>query len=123
MASSPQPGGKAPMQRSPRKRVRAPYERRVTFYSFLAAVPGIIVSGILIWLQSWSTESKLALSFLEALAWWVLTLALHEQVIRPLQTLANVVAALSEEDYSFRERVSTTDDALGALTLEVNALV
>src|SRR5258708_7674702 len=122
MASSPQPGGKAPMQRSPRKRVRAPYERRVTFYSFLAALPGIIVSGILIWLQSWSTESKIALSFLEIFVWWVLTLALHEQVVRPLQTLANVVAALREEDYSFRARGAATDDALGELSMEVNAL-
>jgi nitrogen fixation/metabolism regulation signal transduction histidine kinase len=122
MASSPQPGGKAPMRRSPRKRVRAPYERRVSFYSFLAALPGIVLSGILIWLQSWSTESKIALSFLEALVWWVMTLALHEQVIRPLQTLANVVAALREEDYSFRARGAATDDALGELSMEVNAL-
>jgi nitrogen fixation/metabolism regulation signal transduction histidine kinase len=110
------------MRRSPRKRVRAPYERRVSFYSFLAALPGIVLSGILIWLQSWSTESKIALSFLEALVWWVMTLALHEQVIRPLQTLANVVAALREEDYSFRARGAATDDALGELSMEVNAL-
>lgn len=122
MTSSPQPGGKAPMRRSPRRRVRAPYERRVSFYAFLAAVPGIVLSGILIWLQSWSVESKIALSFLEALIWWVMTVALHEQVVRPLQTLANVVAALREEDYSFRARGAATDDALGELSMEVNAL-
>jgi len=122
MASSPQPGGKAAVRKAPRKRVRPLYERRVNFYSFLAALPGIIVSGVLIWLQSWSTESKLALSFLEAIVWWLLTLALHEQVIRPLQTLANVVAALREEDYSFRARGAASDDALGELSLEVNAL-
>ena len=52
----------------------------------------------------------------------MLTLALHEQVIRPLQTLANVVAALREEDYSFRARGAATDDALGELSMEVNAL-
>ncbi len=122
MASSPQPGGKSVMRKAPRKRVRPLYERRVTFYSLLAALPGIIVSGVLIWLQSWTTESKLALSFLEALAWWVLMLMLHEQVVRPIQTLANVVAALREEDYSFRARGAATDDALGELSLEVNAL-
>jgi nitrogen fixation/metabolism regulation signal transduction histidine kinase len=110
------------MRKAPRKRVRPLYERRVNFYSFLAALPGIIVSGVLIWLQSWSTESKLELSFLEAIVWWLLALALHEQVIRPLQTLANVVAALREEDYSFRARGAASDDALGELSLEVNAL-
>ncbi len=122
MASSPQPRGKAPPRKSPRRRVRAPYERRVTFYSFLAALPGIVVSGVLIWIQSWSVESKIALSLLEAFVWWVMILALHEQVVRPLQTLANVVAALREEDYSFRARGAATDDALGELSMEVNAL-
>ena len=96
------------MRKIPRKRVRLLYERRIGFYSFLLALPGIVVSGILIWLQPWSTESKLALSFLELFVWWVLALVLHEQTIRPLQTLANVVAALREEDYSFRARGALT---------------
>src|SRR5712672_2136879 len=120
MVSSPQPAGKATQRKAPRKRVL--YERRINFYSFLTALPGIIISGILIWLQPWTTESKLALSFLEAFVWWILALMLHEQVIRPLQTLANVVGALREEDYSFRARGAATDDALGELSLEVNAL-
>jgi len=47
---------------------------------------------------------------------------LHEQTVRPLQTLANVVAALREEDYSFRARGANPDDALGELSLEVNGL-
>jgi nitrogen fixation/metabolism regulation signal transduction histidine kinase len=36
--------------------------------------------------------------------------------------LANVVSALREEDYSFRARGAATDDALGELSMEVNAL-
>jgi len=120
MPSSPQLAGKATQRKAPRK--RALYERRINFYSFLTALPGIVVSGILIWLQQWTTESKVALSFLEAFVWWVLALMLHEQVIRPIQTLANVVAALREEDYSFRARGAATDDALGELSMEVNAL-
>ena len=122
MVSSPQPSGRGDIRKIPRKRVRLLYERRIGLYSFLLALPGIVVSGILIWLQPWSTESKLALSFLELFVWWVLALVLHEQTIRPLQTLANVVAALREEDYSFRARGAATDDALGELSLEVNAL-
>ena len=38
-----------------------------------------------------------------------------EQIIRPLQTLANVVSALRESDYSFRARGSRQLDALGEL--------
>ena len=120
MVSSPQPAGKAAQRKAPRKRVQ--YERRINFYSFLTALPGILVSGVLIWLQPWTTESKFALSLLEAFVWWILALMLHEQVIRPIQTLANVVGALREEDYSFRARGAATDDALGELSIEVNAL-
>jgi len=86
----------------------AQYERRINFYSFLTALPGIILSGVLIWMQPWATESKFAAVVSEAFVWWILALMLHEQVIRPLQTLANVVGALREEDYSFRARGAAT---------------
>jgi two-component system nitrogen regulation sensor histidine kinase NtrY len=122
MAFSPQTSGQTETRKVPRKRIRLLYEHRIGFYSLLVALPGIVVSGILIWLQPWSTESKITLSFAELFVWWMLALALHGQTVRPLQTLANVVAALREEDYSFRARGAIADDALGELSLEVNAL-
>ncbi len=122
MASSPQPSGKAGTRKIPRKRTRLLYEHRINLYSLLVALPGIVVSGILIWCQPWSADAKLALLIAEIFVWWLLSLALHEQTIRPLQTLANVVAALREEDYSFRARGAIQEDALGELSLEVNAL-
>ncbi|MGA7290671.1 MAG: ATP-binding protein, partial [Terriglobales bacterium] len=105
-----------------RKRVRLLYENRISLYAFLVALPGILVGGILIWQQAWSTQSKLALSFAVLVVWWILALVLHEQTVKPLQTLANVVGALREEDYSFRARGAVAEDALGELSLEVNAL-
>ena len=45
---------------------------------------------------------------------------LMEEIVRPLQTLANVVSALRESDYSFRARGSGQVDALGELALEIN---
>lgn len=122
MAFSPQTSGKADTRNSSRKRVRLRYERRVALYSLLVALPGIVVSGVLIWLQPWSTESKLILLLVELFVWWLMALALQELTIRPLQTLANVVGALREEDYSFRARGASSGDALGELRLEVNAL-
>jgi nitrogen fixation/metabolism regulation signal transduction histidine kinase len=82
----------------------------------------MLLSGTFIWLQPWSLESKVALTFAELFAWWLLAMALQEQTTRPLQTLANVISALREEDYSFRARGAATDDALGELSIEVNAL-
>jgi two-component system nitrogen regulation sensor histidine kinase NtrY len=122
MASSSPPSGKAQTRKPPRKRVRLLYERRISLYAVLVALPGVLVCGILIWQQSWLRESKLALSFAVLFAWWILAMLLHEQTVRPLQTLANVVSSLREEDYSFRARGAVTEDALGELSLEVNAL-
>ena len=90
--------------------------------AFLVALPSMIVSIILIVVQNWSADSKIALLMGEAIAWLLLVMAQHEQIVRPLQTLTNVVAALREEDYSFRARGAALDDALGELALEVNAL-
>ncbi len=122
MASSPPPSGKAQTRKPPRKRVRLLYERRISLYAVLVALPGVLVCGILIWQQPWLRESKLALSFAVLFAWWILAMLLHEQTVRPLQTLANVVSSLREEDYSFRARGAVSEDALGELSLEVNAL-
>jgi len=105
-----------------RKRVRLLYENRISLYSFFVALPGIVVGGVLIWMQVWSTQSKVALSSAVLVVWWILALVLHEQTVKPLQTLANVVGALREEDYSFRARGAVAEDALGELSLEVNAL-
>jgi len=122
MASSPRgsfrPGGRKP----PRKRVRLLYERRISLFSLLVALPGMIVSAVLIVLQPWAVESKCALLFAELFVWWLLAMVLQEQTTRPMQTLANVIAALREEDYSFRARGAAADDVLGELSLEVNSL-
>jgi len=90
--------------------------------SLLLVVPGLLISGILIWLQSWALESKLILIAVELIACLIIAASLHDHIIRPLQTLANVVGALREEDYSFRVRLAVPHDALGELSLEVNTL-
>jgi two-component system nitrogen regulation sensor histidine kinase NtrY len=122
-SSSPAPNPGSPKPGSgPRKRARLLYEHRVNLYCFLVAFPGLLVSIVLVWMQPWAFESRLALIALELFAWWLLALALQEQTTRPLQTLSNVIGALREEDYSFRARNAVPEDALGELSLEVNAL-
>ncbi len=109
-------------RRAPRKSRRAPFERRVLRLIVLLVLPGLIASGILVWLQSWTLETKLVLLGIEALLCFFIGAALHEHIVRPLQTLANVVGSLRDEDYSFRARMAVPEDALGELSLEVNAL-
>jgi PAS domain S-box-containing protein len=47
---------------------------------------------------------------------------LRERVVRPLQTLSNMLAALREGDYSIRARGAEREDALGLALLESNLL-
>src|SRR5438105_798102 len=120
MGSSPTVNKPSTVKR--RKRQRAPFERRVTRLSILLVAPALLVSGIVIWLQTWSVQSKLMIFGAESFACLLIGAALHDHIVRPLQTLANVVGALREEDYSFRARLAVPNDALGELSLEVNAL-
>src|SRR5438067_2481485 len=120
MGSSPRPGQRPSSTR--RKFRRTPFERRIIRRSMLLVVPGFFLSGILIWLQPWALQSKLMLLGTELFVCLLIGTALHDHIVRPLQTLANVVGALCEEDYSFRARLAVPNDALGELSLEVNAL-
>jgi two-component system, NtrC family, nitrogen regulation sensor histidine kinase NtrY len=117
-------GSSSPPSKSsrPRKRSRILYENRISLYSFLVALPGLLLGTAYVWTQPWSLGSRLSLVGLQVFVWWLLAMALQEQTIRPLQTLANVIASLREEDYSFRARNAAPEDALGELSLEVNAL-
>ncbi|HEV2883687.1 MAG TPA: ATP-binding protein, partial [Pyrinomonadaceae bacterium] len=44
------------------------------------------------------------------------------RIVRPLQTLSNILAAIREGDYSIRGRWASSGDALGEVMLEVNEL-
>jgi signal transduction histidine kinase len=55
-------------------------------------------------------------------AWLGGAQALRDHVARPLQTIANLLGALREDDFSIRGRHVRSDDALGEALAEVNAL-
>jgi two-component system, NtrC family, nitrogen regulation sensor histidine kinase NtrY len=120
MGSSPQVSTHP--KRIPRKSQRSPFEWRIIRFSVLVALPGFMASVVLVWLQTWALTTKLALLGAEVLLSLLIAAALHDHIIRPLQTLANVVSALREEDYSFRAHLAVPNDALGELSLEVNQL-
>ena len=80
-----------------------------------------LATGLLVW--SHASAATWSLVWIGTLiAWAILQSWMAEQLLRPLQTLTNVVAALREEDYSFRARGARRGDALGDLSFEINAL-
>src|SRR5579863_9776785 len=115
-------GVDGPLRRKSRKPRPASFEHSLTRLSLLMVAPGLLVSGILIWLQPWSLGSKLTLMGAELFACLLIAVALRDRIVRPLRTLAGVVGALREEDYSFRARMAVPDDALAELSVEINTL-
>jgi len=105
------------------RRERSPsHERRVFYLSLLAGLPGVIVSMILLWRGGYSGKVQWTLGLVVIGVWFVTALVLRERVVRPLQTLSNMLAALREGDYSIRARGADREDALGLAFLESNLL-
>lgn len=98
------------------------HDRRVLLLAVLAGLPGMVVSLAFVWLEPLSAKVQWTVTVALAGAWGGLTLAVREQVVRPLGTLANMLAALREGDFSIRARVEDADDPLSLAYLEVNNL-
>jgi len=111
------------LARTPRQRKRRlPHDLRVFFLALLAGFPAITVSMVLLWFSDRSPKVQWTLTLLVIGVWLGVAAALRERVVRPLQTVSNLLAALHEEDFSVRARGAGLDDALGELFIEVNSL-
>src|SRR5580698_7288202 len=98
----------------------APFERRIRLLCLLIAAPAFVLAAILLWNANASRTMMVTVLGGVALLSLIASGLLVEQIVRPLQTLANVVSSLRESDYSFRARGARQLDALGELALEVN---
>ena len=104
------------------RRHRGSAVRRAWFYCFLLTLPGIVFAAVLFYRAQLTAAPTILLAVCLGLYLLLLAAALVESMVRPLQTLSNVVASLREGDYSFRARGAATSDAFGELAGEVNAL-
>jgi nitrogen fixation/metabolism regulation signal transduction histidine kinase len=105
-----------------RAKSRLGHAARVLLLALGAGLPGSLVAFALLWFGGYSAKVQWTFTLLIFLGWAIFAFALQEAVVRPLQTLSNLLAALREEDFSFRARLSRGDDALEEALREVNAL-
>ncbi len=95
---------------------------RLVAIAAAAALPAAGLALGLLWLGPYSSRLQWTAT-LVILACLVLGLsALHTRVIRPLQTISNLLAAMREGDFSLRARTLDPEDDIGLLYLEANAL-
>ncbi|MGH7513699.1 MAG: sensor histidine kinase [Gemmatimonadales bacterium] len=107
---------------SDRRRRPAGHESRVFNAALLAGLPAVVVAEWLLWSHEHPLRVQVTLTLLVVGAWLVGAALVRERVLRPLQTIANLLAALREGDYSIRARGASTDDGLGLALFEVNML-
>jgi two-component system nitrogen regulation sensor histidine kinase NtrY len=105
-----------------RARRRRSAVRRAWLYCLLLTLPALIFAAVYLYQKEISLAPALLLAGCLLLYLVVIAAALVEGLVRPIQTLSNVVSSLREGDYSFRARGAGTGDAFGELAGEVNAL-
>src|SRR5579864_2173243 len=98
------------------------HERQVTRLALAGGIPALIVALWLLWSGDYTSRVQWTLSVIVVVAWLAFAFSVRERVIRPLQTLSNMLAALRERDYSLRARRQGVDDALGLVIFELNVL-
>src|SRR6478609_2764728 len=122
MASDPHSQSVRTIIKPLQHRFKLSFDTRMMLMSLLISGPGVLVAELLLWFSAHSGEFKWTITMFLVLAWMFGTSALHTQILRPLQTLSNMVAAIREDDFSFRLRGGSREDSLADLIFEINAL-
>jgi nitrogen fixation/metabolism regulation signal transduction histidine kinase len=104
------------------KASRLGYENRIMLLAVLAALPAAACAVALLWTGDHQARTQWTLTVVIVGGWLGFATALRERVVFPMQTLANLLGALREGDFSIRGRSPRPDDALGEVMREINTL-
>jgi nitrogen fixation/metabolism regulation signal transduction histidine kinase len=118
------------MDSSPARRLPTlSFELRILLLALAVGLPATAAALLLLWIGPYSDRVRWIFSSILLFLWWALAGDLVKRVVRPLQTLSNLLQAVRQGDFSQRARLPPTApgesgmlDALGQVMLEVNAL-
>ncbi len=107
------------MARQPRFRIA--HEDRILLFAIASGLPATAVSMFMLWSGDYSAKVQWTISTLLLGSWLGFSWGVRERVAQPLRTLANLLEAMREGDYSIRARGSK-GDSLGEVMLQINAM-
>jgi two-component system nitrogen regulation sensor histidine kinase NtrY len=87
-----------------------------------AGLPGVLASEIILWTGDFTPKVQWTLTLLILGVWLGFGISIQERVASPLRTLANLLEAMREGDYSIRGRQAINEDALGDVLQQINAM-
>lgn len=105
-----------------KKQRRLAHEQRVFLYALASGLPAVIVSLSLLLTGDFTPKVQWTLGLVVVGFWLGYSLFVREIVTRPLQTMANLLTALREGDFSTRARGANRDEPLGDVMSEINLL-
>ncbi|MFY9820172.1 MAG: ATP-binding protein [Thermoanaerobaculia bacterium] len=98
------------------------FEDRVLVLALGISLPGTVLTLLFVFLDAHSAKLRWTVTLFVVYFWIQLALKLRREVVRPLQTLSNLLSALREGDFSQRARPPQESDALAYAVDEVNAI-
>jgi two-component system, NtrC family, nitrogen regulation sensor histidine kinase NtrY len=101
---------------------RMVHEDRVLLLALAAGVPAVLASMIILWTGDYSARVQWTLSVIIMGCWLGFSFGVRDRVASPLRTLANLLEAMREGDYSIRARGVRNDDAMGEVMQQVNMM-
>jgi two-component system nitrogen regulation sensor histidine kinase NtrY len=98
------------------------YETRLLAGTLLAAAPGMLALLAALYFATDDIWRALEIWSVVAIVTLGLAFAVRRRAVYPLNTLANLLEALREGDYSLRGSRARRGDAIGEVVIEINAL-
>lgn len=91
--------------------------------ALFGGLPAVVVALAILWrFGDYSTKVQWTFTSLILVIWIGCGIAVRARVASPLRTLANLLEAIREGDYSIRARDAENEDALGEVMQQVNAM-
>ena len=105
-------------------RLKPVHEGRILLLALAAGLPAVATSLIILWWagNNYTPKVQWTLSAVIVGAWWGFAAAVRERVASPLRTVANLLEAMREGDYSIRARGAMGEEALGDVMTQVNEM-
>lgn len=105
-----------------RARGVAGHDLRVFLLALAAGAPAIVVALALLFGGDHAPKTKWTLALAVVGVWLGFALRARGEVVRPLQTISNLLEAIRHGDFSVRARRGDAGEALGSAFAEVNAI-
>ncbi len=98
------------------------HDARVLLFALAGGLPGVLVCVLLLATGNHSGREQWTLDLLIVVCWLGFCFGARARVAGPLRTLANLLEAMREGDYSIRGRVDNPKEPMGEVMQQINAM-